>query len=462
MDAVNYIFLRNQHRVAGGDFDTRAVRDAMDFKSVPLASSFITFIASAPTRPQFFNLTGTSLVDGKYQPDADVAWNSPDGNVVGTRRAGDDFNLDPANASPGGIAVNADGFWVADHGADKVFAYNLDATRCAGDDFNLDPANPVPTGIAVNADGFWVGDGFANKVFAYNHDGTRRAGDDFNLDPANANLGGITVNADGFWVGDLIANKVFAYNHDGTRRAGDDFNLDPANASLGGIAVNADGFWVADHGADKVFAYNLDATRRAGDDFNLDPANAAPTGIAVNADGFWVADSRADKVFAYNPHQQVIDTLTDPLIHSIRMPCQFEIRPMTSKSAGRYMDGRRREIPLQETILEGRIRIRNGNEADIRTLQAVQKLGDVWMFASNVAMDNPKPLWIFDTPRIQHSLDVPGLGNFQFTLPDYMRHAIRIRNIRLQRYDHTNMTQPYGGAEIRFNAHWGNLRDYPS
>ena len=147
-------------------------------------------------------------------------------------------------------------------------------------------------------------------------------------------------------------------------------------------------------------------------------------------------------------------------VYFIRKPCIFDVKPMTSKRAGRFMTGQRRVIPLQDTILEGRIMVRGGNEADIQTLQAVETLRECYMFASNVAMGNPNPPWLFGENKERCRLIRRG-GGFTILIPLFFDEMLEINNLELPRLTHSNMAGGYGDAELRFSAIWDDTRSYP-
>lgn len=147
-------------------------------------------------------------------------------------------------------------------------------------------------------------------------------------------------------------------------------------------------------------------------------------------------------------------------VYFIRKPCIFDVKPMTSKRAGRFMTGQRRVIPLQDTILEGRIMIRGGNEADIQTLQAVETLRECYMFASNVAMGNPNPPWLFGGARERCHFG-SFLQNNYIWIPPFFDEMLEINNLELPRLTHSNMAGGYGDAELRFSAIWDDTRSYP-
>ncbi len=215
------------------------------------------------------------------------------------RDAAADFDLDPANGSPTGIAFANGRFHVVDRDARRVYAYTASGGRDAAADFDLDSANGSPTGIAFANGRFYVLDYTDDKVYAYTASGGRDAAADFDLDSANGSPTGIAFANGRFYVLDYTDDKVYAYTASGGRDAAADFDLDSANGIPTGIAFANGRLHVLDWVDFKVYAYTASGRRDAAADFDLDSANGRPMEIAFANDRFYVVDNSDDKVYAY-------------------------------------------------------------------------------------------------------------------------------------------------------------------
>ena len=146
----------------------------------------------------------------------------------------DQSDLNPANSAPGGIWSNGTTMWVADSGADKIFAYQLDTKTYDGSfDFNTlnSAGNNVARGIWSNGTTMWVADFADKKLYAYDMGTRNRAGTaDFDTLIAAGLLSAFGIAGDGttMWVIDAFGVKVYA------------FNQPSSDAALSALAVSPD------------------------------------------------------------------------------------------------------------------------------------------------------------------------------------------------------------------------------
>ena len=210
------------------------------------------------------------------------------------------------NNDPRGIWYDATTatFYVCDFGDDKVYVYDADGTYDS--DFNVS-ANP--NGIWSDGATLWVADSGADKLFAYTlSSGAADSGKDFDTLNAADNDDPRGVFSDGttMWVSDGDDKKVYAYKRsDKSRDSGKDFDtLDAAgNDSPRGLWSDGTTMWVSDSTDKKIYAYKLsDKSHDAGKDFDtLDAAgNATPRGLWSDGSVLWTTDDDNDKLFAYN------------------------------------------------------------------------------------------------------------------------------------------------------------------
>ena len=235
----------------------------------------------------------------------------------------EDFNtlIEAGNTDPRGIWSDGTTMWVADHGLDKVYAYNMSDRQRAETirEFNLPitysnaPNNrTLPAGLWSDRKTMWfVVPGIA-KIFAVNMRDKQRTETtkelEFNLSSDNRAPTGIWSNGETMWVADPGFAKIFAYNMSDRQRAETtkEFNLSSDNGDPKGIWSNGETMWVADPGFAKIFAYNMnDKQRDESREFNLlnipgVVENKHPAGIWSDGETMWVADSDDDKIFAYS------------------------------------------------------------------------------------------------------------------------------------------------------------------
>ena len=273
------------------------------------------------------NPTGITYADGRFyvvdvHHDRVYAY-----ETNGERNASRNFDLDPLNDGPQGIASSGDRILVVDS-AGKVYAYRRNGERDASGDFDLDPENASPRGITRSGNRILVvdsaerADTSRRKVYAYRTDGSRDAAADFDLDYGNDNPQGITRSGDRILVVDLddvdtnrfgasAHDRVYAYRTDGERdRAGDislegvsdDFFFSRHSPSSKGITASGDHVFVVVLRTGSVYAYGTNGVRDRARGFVLGAgafSNSSPTGVAVSGDRILVVDSHDDKVYAY-------------------------------------------------------------------------------------------------------------------------------------------------------------------
>ncbi len=297
-------------------------------------------------------------------------WADVDGDGLGD-------NADPSTESfrllegvdrPTWLELVDDTFHVVDLYDRKVYAYSKAGAQRARADFDLDPANAQPAGIAFAGEFFLVADSEDNKVYMYDRTGVRRAERDFVLGGSPTGM----VYAQGLV---FVAEKtdssaqtptVRAYTMSGDRKPRADFPLEglglgsearritglafvdnpsggvfyvmtsPRNGALflggaypvggepftfhvprrdrrpyrgypNGLAAEAGWLFVVERArpSGTIHAYGLPETpeetveAHPGLDIKFAPGNATPTGIAYADGKFYVVDEAAERVFAY-------------------------------------------------------------------------------------------------------------------------------------------------------------------
>ena len=210
-----------------------------------------------------------------------------------------DFDLDPDNRSPRGIAFANGRFYVVDWADEEVYAYTASGGRDAAGDFELDRESVSPRGIAFANGRFYVVDWVDEKVYAHTASGGRDAAGDFDLDRENSHPEGIAFANGRFYVVDSLDEKVYAYTASGGRAAAGDFDLDRENSHPEGIAFANGRFYVVDSSDEKAYAYAASGGRAAAADFDLDRDNGSPRGIAFANGRFYVVDWSDEEVYAY-------------------------------------------------------------------------------------------------------------------------------------------------------------------
>ena len=256
-----------------------------------------------------------------------------------------------ANSAPVGTWSDGITLWVADTGADRIFAYTLSTgMRDTTKEFDLATINSFPQGIWSNGTTMWVANAFENRIFAYDISDITNVSRDSDKDiplapatpadptdpssvqiPANIGTQGIWSDGDTMWVADIGADRIFVYDISNitdtdpmtvgvSRDITKEFNLAPTNRDPRGIWSDrnpaspsaTDTLWVVNSGADRIFAYNLSTGVRDADsiakDIVLDTRNEETEGIWSNdSTTLWVVDSStANRIFAYD-----ISNITD-------------------------------------------------------------------------------------------------------------------------------------------------------
>ena len=214
---------------------------------------------------------------------------------------GQDFDLDPRNIWPAGIAYANQRFYVADSFYDKVFAYHTDGERDAASDFDLDTDNRDPTRVVFADDRLYVVDDRDDRVYAYATDGQRDVDAEFDLHADNANPGGISYAAGRIRVLDDVDDMVYVYATDGQRDPDAEFDLDVDNGTPSGLAHSAGRYYIPDWLDRRVYVYGSDGERDTAAEFDLKRDNGRPAGIVGHDGRLYVVDESDDRVYAYNP-----------------------------------------------------------------------------------------------------------------------------------------------------------------
>ena len=242
----------------------------------------------------------------------------------GTRDSTKDFNpqtlITAGNGRPHGIWVHDGIMWVADNGADKIFAYNWPSkTHNPSKDITLTHKDAYAQGVWSDGTTLWVAniEGIEDddKQIIYAYDISLQIRDprkDFTALSAAGNdrPRGIWSNGTIMWVADQADNKIYAYNLPVPPNLALDFNTlkDAGNTKPKGIWSDGKTMWVADatimnmESKAKLYAYDFFTKERLLDkEFNtlIAAGNAHPTGIWSDGTTMWVADYIADKIYAY-------------------------------------------------------------------------------------------------------------------------------------------------------------------
>ena len=245
-------------------------------------------------------------------PDGAAPPTTPTLSNAFTRNPAADFNgLIPAGNTPEGIWSDGTTMWVADHGNDKVYAYDMATkARVPGKDFDTLKAarNRYPKGIWSDGTTMWVADHGNDKVYAYDMATKARVPDrEFNtlITAGNFEPEGIWSDGTTMWVADHGNDKVYAYGM-ATKARVPDREFDTLKAARNrypkGIWSDGTTMWVADHGNDKVYAYDIATKARVPDrEFNtlITAGNFEPEGIWSDGTTMWVADGDHEKIYAY-------------------------------------------------------------------------------------------------------------------------------------------------------------------
>ncbi len=85
----------------------------------------------------------------------------------GSQAKSSQFSLNSQNHSPKGITTDGEFLWVVDSSSDRVFIYDLAGTLL--NSWRLDPENADPSGLTINAEGnrLWVVDAVDDRVYVY-------------------------------------------------------------------------------------------------------------------------------------------------------------------------------------------------------------------------------------------------------------------------------------------------------
>ena len=219
-----------------------------------------------------------------------------------------------------GIWSDGTTMWVADHDADRIYAYRLsDGARDEASGFDLHnrslfEGNHHARGIWSDGTTMWVADHDDDRIYAYRlSDGARveelEFGDDVLKAAGNEYATGIWFDATAMtmWVADRSDKKIYGYdlsNPNYVRLAGTIGVLDCAgNDHPWGIWSDGATMWVGDDGKDRIYAYSMrDNLRDPSKEFDIlaGANNRDPRGIWSDGDTMWVADDDNDWVYAYN------------------------------------------------------------------------------------------------------------------------------------------------------------------
>ena len=231
---------------------------------------------------------------------------------------GEDFDLDPDNTWPLGIAYANGRFHVVDQSDGKVYAYTVNGDRDASFDFDLASGNDRPSRIVHADDNFFVAESSEGKLYAYEPDGRRDEDADLDLDGDNSLVAGIAFGNDRIYVADYWDAKLYVYGSDGARDTAAEFDLHRDNQNAAGLAYVDGRIYVVDSRDDKLFVYGTDGERDTAREFNLNSENRDPGGVVQVNGRFYVLDRTDDKVYAYNP--EAADLVAESPSASDEMP----------------------------------------------------------------------------------------------------------------------------------------------
>ena len=249
------------------------------------------------------------------------------------------------NTNPTGLWSDGTTMWVADHGADKIFAYHTsNMSRYLDNDFSLFSGalgNVLSGSIWSDGTTMWVGDTSIGKFFAYHMSNkSRYMSEEFNLLSVSLAGGGIWSDGITMWVGDLMDGKIYAYHMSNkSRDSSKDFNtLSVAdNTNPTGLWSDGTTMWVADGTDGKIYAYKMsDKSRDMPKDFDTLSAadNTNPTGLWSDGTTMWVADHVDNKIYAYKMHPAPTTTSVSPPRVFVYIPPP-DTTPPTVKSVER-------------------------------------------------------------------------------------------------------------------------------
>ena len=222
-----------------------------------------------------------------------------------SRYPDNDFPLDAGNTSPFGLWSNGTIMWVSDFGQDKIFAYRIsDKSRVPSAEFNntkfaSDNTNPV--GLWSDGTTMWVGDQINGKIFAYHTSNmSRDMSKEFSFPH---NYQGLWSDGTTMWVPDATNGKIFAYHTSNmSRDMSKEFSF-PHNYQ--GLWSDGTTMWVPDATNGKIFAYKMsDRLTRDSKEFDtlIGAGNNLPSGIWSDGATMWVADIDDNKIYAYKMH----------------------------------------------------------------------------------------------------------------------------------------------------------------
>ena len=216
-----------------------------------------------------------------------------------------------------GIWSDGTTMWVADHDADRIYAYRLsDGARVEELEFDLYNRSPFAgnhhaRGIWSDGTTMWVADHDDDRIYAYRlSDGARveelEFGDDVLKAAGNEYATGIWFDATAMtmWVADRDDDLIYGYDQE-TKTLVRTIDTLKAAGNHHAEDIWSDGttMWVADHDDDRVYAYRLSDGWRM-EDLEFDAPSAAGNqdmkGIWSDGTTMWVADQDKDWVYAYH------------------------------------------------------------------------------------------------------------------------------------------------------------------
>jgi hypothetical protein len=257
--------------------------------------------------------------------------------------------------SPAGVAVDANGVYIADAGNNRVLYYSGTETAASrvygqGGSFTANTSNNggvsaeslnSPVGVAVDASGVYIADAGNNRVLYYSGTETTASrvygqGGSFTTNAGNnggvsagslSHPNSISVDANGVYISDRENNRVLYYSGTSTTasRVYGQFgsfitntanNGDVSANSLfwpNGVEVDANGVYISDYQNNRVLYYSgksTTASRVYGQSgsfttnaFNNDGISAGSlggaTGLAVDKSGLYIVDGGNNRVLWY-------------------------------------------------------------------------------------------------------------------------------------------------------------------
>ena len=131
----------------------------------------------------------------------------------GSQGKSSQFLLSSQNLNPKGITTDGEFLWVVDSASDKVFIYDLAGTLL--NSWRLDPENADPSGLTINAEGnrLWVVDAVDDRVYVYSLNllgptASTKATSSFGLASTNKNPQGIVDPGGQYTLGQIRTSNI--------------------------------------------------------------------------------------------------------------------------------------------------------------------------------------------------------------------------------------------------------------